>query len=255
MCAQLPSTLADQLTGSAKTVQGETLQMRATMAKFYRQRGYQISWTESGCFLPRVDRLITALERASLEGLNPDNYHLAQIRKSRRTWFTSHGAISDPQRIIDFDLLCTDAYLLYASHLLAGLTDLDRVKAQWALLRRKADLTQVLDRALQNNDIEGSLLALCPPQNGYANLKLALALYRKKNADPEQIHKIKFNMSVGATVTTRGDGIMVREMVLYGNPVDPTTSKFGGVEIIVKSDGPLIETASVFSGVANVCMS
>jgi hypothetical protein len=51
-------------------------------------------------------------------------------------------------------------------------------------------------------------------------------------------------MSVGATVTTRGDGIMVREMVLYGNPVDPTTSKFGGVEIIVKSDGPLIETAS-----------
>jgi len=183
----------------------DILQMPKIMGKFYRQRGYQPVWTSSGSVLPRVDDLLQALRNADREGLDPTEYHLVEIEKFRGDLKDFSGQkISDGARAAGFDLLLSDAYLLYASHLVGGRTDPEKAHAQWALIRKKADLSLELDKAVDAGQITSSLEALAPQHDDYADLRAQLAIYRRKRGSEkkparqklleDRINKIKNSM-------------------------------------------------------------
>jgi murein L,D-transpeptidase YcbB/YkuD len=160
---------------------GEPVFADTAVPRFYERRLYRPAWSRDGVPLPVADRLVQAIRVADREGLRPADYHveaidgaLARVRLRR-----ARQDAPDPRRLADVDLLLTDAFLVYASHLLAGRIHPETIDPEWRANRRGLDLVPVLERALESEDVQGALRGLLPSQEGYARLRNALARYRR----------------------------------------------------------------------------
>jgi murein L,D-transpeptidase YcbB/YkuD len=148
---------------------------------FYEARAYQPAWSTARGPLPRVEHLIQALREAEKEGLVSTDYHLKGIEALREQLGQGQpgGGRVDLQRVVDLDLLATDAFLVYASHLLWGRVNPETFDSGWHVAHgRGVDVTQLLHRALEPGQVGPVLRGLLPPQSGYSRLREALAAYR-----------------------------------------------------------------------------
>jgi murein L,D-transpeptidase YcbB/YkuD len=147
---------------------------------FYQQRGYTPAWSDRDMLIPQVESLLAAIRESDREGLNPQDYHLAAIeslladRGEKRTGEKS----LDPVEWADLDLLLTDAFLLYGSHLLAGRVNPETLHADWIAYSPTTDLVALLQSALDGNTIADALKGLRAPHKGYTRLQNALKHYR-----------------------------------------------------------------------------
>lgn len=146
-----------------------------TMVGFYRSRGYRPAWSDAAGPSPLADDLVAELRQAGTHGLKPENYHLERIEAMLAEARTNDPR---PKLLAELDLLLTDAWLLYASHLLSGHVNPETLGAEWYIRRPEADLVKLLRDALQSGDIAGSLNSLLLDGPGYGLLRDALARYR-----------------------------------------------------------------------------
>lgn len=148
---------------------------------FYGERDFRPSWIGTGGEFPQADSLIGAIRDSAGEGLNPDDYHLAAIRalRSEARRRRAENRPPDPEALADLDLLLTDAFLLFGSHLMAGRVNPETIHTDWILHRPRADLAATLRSALESNRVAEVLNDLRPPHPGYAGLERALARYRE----------------------------------------------------------------------------
>ncbi len=117
--------------------------------------------------------------------LHPEDYHLTAIEtllSAVRADFSS-GAEILPDRWAELDLLLTDAFMEYGSHLLAGRVNPETVKPEWVANRRGTDFASVLESTLVSGDVVGTLGNLAPPQKGFQRLREALVYYRAVAAE------------------------------------------------------------------------
>lgn len=162
------------------TVGEELIHASVMLPRFYEHRTFDPAWSNDRGPLPLADDLVKAINHADREGLRPTDYHifkietiLAEIRENQ-----AKKKSLNPRRVVDLDLLLTDAFLIYGSHLLAGRINPQTIDAEWFANRREADLAQVLQNALENYQIIEALKSLLPPQPGYALMRKTLARYR-----------------------------------------------------------------------------
>ena len=159
----------------------EIIHASVALPRFYEARAYRPAWSDNDGPRQQADALINAIHEADREGLRPDDYHLSSIeaivREIRQHQSQRKSAI--PRRLVDLDLLLSDAFLVYASHLLAGRINPETIDAEWHANRREADIAIVLQTALDTNRIGETLKSLLPLQPGYARLRNALANYRE----------------------------------------------------------------------------
>jgi murein L,D-transpeptidase YcbB/YkuD len=147
---------------------------------FYQRRGFFPAWCSGKGILPQAESLITEIKGAHDEGLEPDDYHLANIL-SLIEKIKNQQALEktvSPELWADLDLLLTDAFMLYASHLLAGRVNPETIHSDWTVSTPTADLTNILQSALNNNQIKKALIDFRPNHPGYSELKTYLAHYR-----------------------------------------------------------------------------
>jgi murein L,D-transpeptidase YcbB/YkuD len=86
----------------------------------------------------------------------------------------------EPRRLVDLDLLLTDAFLVYASHLLSGRVNPLTFDAEWHVVNSKeVDIPAVLEKALDSHQVSEALESLRPSEKAYVQLKDALVRYRK----------------------------------------------------------------------------
>lgn len=146
---------------------------------FYERRGFRPAWFDAaGSVLPAASSLVRALESAPEHGLKADDYHLAAIRSSLRSW----GKGSAARDQADLDLLLSDAFLLYGAHLLGGRVDPLTLHPDWIANPRTADVAAVLERAVGSGRIEAELAGLAPAHPEYRQLREALAGLRRVEA-------------------------------------------------------------------------
>jgi murein L,D-transpeptidase YcbB/YkuD len=152
----------------------------AALAGFYARRSFRPAWSNEQGPNRLADELVDALDRADLEGLRPEDYHLADIRAllALVRADASTGTATDPDRFAELDLLLTDAFLLYGSHLLAGRVDPETLHPRWEANRRGADLAMMLEGALDARNVARALQRLAPTQDGYRWLREALGRLR-----------------------------------------------------------------------------
>jgi murein L,D-transpeptidase YcbB/YkuD len=161
------------------TCRGELICGVADVPLFYARRGFQPAWAADAT-LHNADSLLAAIHAARRDGLQTEDYHLAEIElllgALKRDLFL--GLPPDPDLLVDLDLLSTDAFLVLGSHLLGGRVNPESLHAEWLAYNPKTDLAGILEASLAAGQIEAALDRLRPPHAGYADLKAALKRYR-----------------------------------------------------------------------------
>ena len=112
---------------------GELICGLSQIPVFYQLRGFLPAWCSDKGILPQAESLITEIKGSYEEGLRPDDYHLTNIlllmEKIKNKQYLGNEV--DPELWVDLDLLLTDAFMLYASHLLAGRVNPETVHTDW----------------------------------------------------------------------------------------------------------------------------
>jgi murein L,D-transpeptidase YcbB/YkuD len=159
---------------------GDPVYASVALPGFYVQRLYRPAWIGKRGPIRLVDDVVSALRRVDLEGLRPEDYHLpaidtllAAVRADERS-----GGLIVPDRWAELDLLLTDAFLVYGSHLLAGRVNPETLQPEWVANRRVTDFATVLEAALASGDVAGTLATLAPPQRGFERLREVLVYHR-----------------------------------------------------------------------------
>jgi len=164
----------------ALSVGDEYILASEAVTRYYRRAAFKPTWTQPAGPTVRADSLLAVLRDADQDGLRPTYYHVAAIDSLRRHLQAQAdaGESLDPRQLVDFELLCTDAFLLYGSHLLTGRADPTTVTPSWTAEGRQADLVQHLEQALTDRSLRTALADLRPPQPEYDALRRTLARYR-----------------------------------------------------------------------------
>ncbi|HET6490839.1 MAG TPA: L,D-transpeptidase family protein [Syntrophales bacterium] len=153
----------------------------SSVIRFYQMRKYEAAWTRDGYPLPAAEALAKAVRGADAEGLQPRDYHLERIESSLGYIRQAQARNEQPEtaKIIELEFLLSDAYLVYAAHLLNGRVNPETFHSdEWTIYPTRFNLAQHLSKALAGGDVEGSLKGLLPAQQGYGRLKTALIVYR-----------------------------------------------------------------------------
>jgi murein L,D-transpeptidase YcbB/YkuD len=153
----------------------------SSVIRFYQLRKYEPAWTRDGYPLPIAESLAKTIRGADAEGLQPGNYHLERIESYLGDIRQAQAKNERPEtgKIIELELLLSDAYLVYAAHLLNGRVNPETLHAEeWTIYPTRFNLAQHLSTAMNGGDVEGSLKGLLPAQQGYGRLKTALIVYR-----------------------------------------------------------------------------
>ena len=163
---------------------GDTrLQAGDILARFYAQHAYEPAWIHQDGALPGVEILLTVLSTADRDGLRPQDYHLTQL-EARFQEVRQTQTSQTPwalHRLVDLELLCTEAFLQYGSHAMSGRLHPEQVEQAWSLERDAdaIDLAALLQHALTTNTIAESLHSLLPLHPVYTGLRQALERYRR----------------------------------------------------------------------------
>jgi murein L,D-transpeptidase YcbB/YkuD len=163
---------------------GATITRGKDLAAFYRDRQAAPAWFVNGHPSRAAWQLLDAVQKCSLEGLEPEEYHAAALdtllrRANRGGFWRLRG---DPQAQANLDLVLTDAAFKLARHLLYGRVRLKMPipEDNWHVGEEHIDLPAWLAEALADKrDIRTVLQGLQPLDPGYGVMKYWLAEYRR----------------------------------------------------------------------------
>ena len=180
---------------------GEPIYCVNTLKQFYLNRSFEPVWKSTS-----ITQLLSEIQKADMEGLTPSDYHLETLLTESSGQFKS--ALSKADR----DLLLTDAFLLYTSHLLSGKVNPQTINAEWHVARREGDPVALLEQAISSGNITKTIQETMPKHSVYQSLKKALETYNtievntwpiipdgptiKKGMEDERIPKIRERLFV-----------------------------------------------------------
>lgn len=175
------------------------------LVSFYAKRGYEPAWVdENGNPRSAAQDLLKAFNDAEREGLRSSDYPSSALRKRMEAL---QPQALDPRALVELDLLFTDAFLTYSSHLLSGQLAPRKVDPEWALKPRSRDLAALLSDALSQDKIIATLQGLPPRAKGYTQLREMLHNYRKvqKNGGWPTVSAAAPNKTLRARLAASGD--------------------------------------------------
>lgn len=180
MEASLRTMIAAEGANQQFICRGRTICTASIIPLFYERRGFQPCWSRDGRLNAESRELIGALVRADAEGLRPADYHLYSITYllSKYERLEAEGRLLTQAELVDLELLLTDAFFLYGSHLLKGRINPETIDEQWFPGDAGLDLAAVLEEGLAAHDVTGALQRLRPPHAGYQKMVEALAALR-----------------------------------------------------------------------------
>ncbi len=163
--------------------------------QFYRENKFLPVWSSNGNLTSKVKDFITVIKLSYEDGLTPKKYHINEINailnkiKSNNKSifdFSSNNLEKNSDLISllgDLDLLLTDAFFLYTSHLVYGeniIINKNKKRKTFYFSqmfdKKSVDLFQEFNNAL-NGDIKDVLSNLAPSYSGYIKLKEKLLEY------------------------------------------------------------------------------
>ena len=190
MVDRVQTIIRARLDGEPATVslscQGEMICGIQLLPLAYRDRKQLPLWIDASLRLEKAEALAEAIDRAGEDGLLPVDYHQDAIHELLAEVCEQASAASptevSPELWADLDLILTDAYLLYASHLTAGRVNPETLHTDWKINTDAVNLSASLASAASTGDIEAALKRLRPAHRGYTTLRNALADLRSQTA-------------------------------------------------------------------------
>lgn len=153
-------------------VMDERVQARNTLQRVYAARAFAPMWVSAEGLTPRGQQLSEWLETEPRKhGLRAADYHLGAVNR-----------LADDDRagaLVDLELALSDAFVMLASHLLAGRLNPESLDPEWFASRRHRDLLPVIEKAAAMSAPGEALTELLPNGEGYARLVRRLAFLRE----------------------------------------------------------------------------
>jgi len=158
------------------------LPLHEQLVSFYRQRDYHPAWLQDGTVSPVAWQWLERIQGVAAEGLNPRDYHVETLAVClEMTHVTqSYGVACDSLGLAMIEILLTDAFLKYVSHLLGGRVDITQLyAAEWQALMPKTDAVTVLHQVLLKQQVGAVLDELVPYRASQLRLGVYLEHYRQ----------------------------------------------------------------------------
>ncbi len=171
-----------QLTNNVN--EDQFIYISALLTRFYARRNYLPAWINYDGTSPQIDALIKTIRESGRQGLKPDEYNLGAIENKLREFRQAQEKATPvySSTLISLDLLLTEAFFTYCSHLLDGLVNPERIEAASYPNRYEVDLVFLLKTALESNTVEKTLSSLIPQDQMYIRMQKGLARYQDISA-------------------------------------------------------------------------
>jgi L,D-transpeptidase YcbB len=182
--ATLHRTLAAQSRPPYVTTDSEGKKLWKLTQQFYERRGHAPAWIKGTSPLPQISELITAVQTATDEGLDPQLYSVGLLDQRRQE--ASKGFLTkkgfEPQEAGALDVWLTYLYMKYTSDVADGLSDLAHADPRWQIKPEKFDPAGLLESALRDDKVGASIAELMPTSAQYQALRKMLAEHRAQAA-------------------------------------------------------------------------
>lgn len=155
-----PATGADS--GIPDRILDTPLLAPEALEAFYRNRNDRSAWTRQNHW----QQLVDAIDDAGDDGLNPADYHWELLSEIQ---YLNVDKLPQDLRE-DLDLLLSDAFLVFASHLKGGKINPGTLDPEWHLTRHRQELTELMETALASGRIRQALDSLRPAHPAYTRL-------------------------------------------------------------------------------------
>lgn len=163
--------------GLPSMIEGEYVYSTNILPEFYKNRAYMPAWDKWETLMD----IATALENSFLDGLIPEDYHKDALLGIMQK--IQYGLEQDELNyalVAEFDILLSDAVLLYAYHLLNGKVDPKSLDNKWNFSPR--DLSPIspenLEKHIESGSVSEALDQMRPQMQSYKMCMELLASYR-----------------------------------------------------------------------------
>ncbi len=145
---------------------------------FYVHREFKPVWVTKDGLNNKAEVFINIIIQADHEGLNSKTYHQENIL----TLLTQIklGIAKDTnesEKLAELDLLLSDAFFSFGSHLSEGIVDPYSNNFNWHIKKPRKNLTKIFQTMLYDDNLKGFVDPLQPHHSGYLRLKTALLKY------------------------------------------------------------------------------
>ncbi|PTN07866.1 murein L,D-transpeptidase [Mangrovibacterium marinum] len=175
----IQEALAQAAAGKELQFGDELISAEEILPEFYRKRAYKPAWSDFSTLLDAAQ----ALNHSWEDGLTPTDYHAPTIQAvAHDLQGMLGGDYIDYQAVARFDILVTDAVLLYAYHLLEGKVNPESLDQKWNYSSRDLEegVPAKLEQAIAAKDVAGSLARLRPRLEIYQAYRELLQHYAKE---------------------------------------------------------------------------
>ncbi len=205
-------------------IDNEMLYSSQVLPRFYLQRSFEPAWISNDKLNQHANAMIKAIRDATEHGLEPADYHLSLIEKYENVM--KQQASADLQVQMKLEILLTDAFMLFGSHLYFGKVDPEKVKAEWKIQRKEPELRLDirLQEALSKNDIQGAFHELTPRIKSYEKLKTRLAFFR--GIETQEWNIIPFEGAIKTGTQSRQLPACRKRLKLLGYEVSELSSEW-----------------------------
>jgi L,D-transpeptidase YcbB len=147
---------------------------------FYSERDYRLGWFKDADLVPQSEKLLSTINEASREGLDPKEYKVVDIEDMIAQYNElgkKDSARLELQQQIDIAL--TGTYFNYASDFYRGRIDPSSVKqVQWGVRNNKIKLHKALQTILKERESTYPYYEFEALHKGYSDLREALHTFR-----------------------------------------------------------------------------
>jgi murein L,D-transpeptidase YcbB/YkuD len=176
---QICSHIGNTITGTKAQAKAARPDLSPLILQFYEGRGYRPAWSDDYGPSPDVEDFLEVIHSAYREGLNPQDYHLNNIEAVLSDLYAGQFGLGthDVAKLAGLDLILTEAFFLYASHIVNGRVDHRNIYPDWVVNQGSADIKALLSEAVDSGDIQKVLADLGPHYPRYVKLREKLIKY------------------------------------------------------------------------------
>jgi murein L,D-transpeptidase YcbB/YkuD len=146
--------------------QGTEIYAVPSVIKIYRERNYEPIWTR----MQDIDDLKKAIKQSYDHGLTPSDYHIVILEQMGNPHTSEDKVIRD--------IVLTDAFLLFTSHVISGKINPKTIDAQWQVIKSERNPLNYIDK-VGKEPLLPLIENFYPRHKNYHFLKDQLAVYRK----------------------------------------------------------------------------
>ena len=188
MCFAVPASAQDEAVSAAIAAEIEHLassgQLKTRgvevasgelLVDVYERNQFRLAWTR----LEQVGELLEAINAAETDGLNPADYHVAQVQMGHQLLRSGEPVAADDRA--ELDLLFTDSLIRLGYHERFGKVNPYTLDPEWNFRREAIDVDAAEEvlAAINTTSLLASLRAQFPRGPFYERLRAGLARYRE----------------------------------------------------------------------------